>query len=192
MKLLAFAGSARQESFNLKLLNVAVELIRAKGVEVNVFDFGKYPLPLYDGDLEHREGMPANAKRFKEALVEHDGFIIASPEYNSAYSPLLTNAIDWASRAESADEPPLDAFNGKTAALIAASPGGLGGLRGLAVLRMLLSNIRVNVTATQIAVTEAHEAFDVDGQLKDSGTLDNLKNLATEFIEFTQRLQTSD
>ena len=192
MKLLAFAGSARQESFNLKLLNVAVELIRAKGVEVNVFDFGKYPLPLYDGDLEHREGMPANAKRFKEALVEHDGFIIASPEYNSAYSPLLKNAIDWASRAESADEPPLNAFNGKTAALIAASPGGLGGLRGLAVLRTLLSNIRVNVTATQIAVPKAHEAFDADGQLKDSGTLDNLKNLATEFIEFTQRLQTSD
>ena len=192
MKLLAFAGSARQESFNLKLLNVAVELIRAKGVEVNVFDFGKYPLPLYDGDLEHREGMPANAKRFKEALVEHDGFIIASPEYNSAYSPLLKNAIDWASRAESADEPPLYAFNGKTAALIAASPGGLGGLRGLAVLRTLLSNIRVNVTATQIAVPKAHEAFDADGQLKDSGTLDNLKNLATEFIEFTQRLQTSD
>ena len=171
---------------------VAVELLQAKGAEVNVFDFGKYPLPLYDGDLEQQEGMPANAKQFKEALIEHDGFIIASPEYNSAYSPLLKNAIDWASRAESAEEPPLHAFNGKTAALISASPGGLGGLRGLSVLRMLLSNIRVNVTATQIAVPKAHEAFDENGQLKDNGTRDNLENLATEFIEFTRRLQTNN
>ena len=164
MKILAFAGSTRPASFNRRILNIAIEGAISAGADVSVFDFGKKPMPLYDPELEQAEGLPANAKAFKTALLEHQGLLIASPEYNSAYSPLLKNAIDWASRSESTDEPALAAFKDKTAAILAASPGKLGGLRGLTVLRMLLTNIGVTVLPTQIAVPGAHELLDADNQ----------------------------
>ncbi|MEM7468001.1 MAG: NAD(P)H-dependent oxidoreductase [Pseudomonadota bacterium] len=188
MKILGFAGSARTDSFNVKLLNIAARILADAAVEVDIFDFRQYPLPLYDGDLEASEGMPDNAKRFKAALVACDGFLIASPEYNSAYSPLLKNAIDWASRATSADDTPLQAFSNKTAVLIATSPGALGGLRGLSVLKTLLGNIRVHVLPNQLAIPRAHEVFENAGQLNDSLVAENLEQLMAEFVDFTQKL----
>ena len=187
MKILAFAGSARRDSFNRKLVALAAEGVASQGVEVNIYEFGEYPIPLYDGDLEQAEGLPENAIRFKQALISHDGFLIASPEYNSAYSPLLKTAIDWASRAEQADEPPLAAFRGKTAALMATSPGGLGGLRGLAALRMLLANISVQVCTTQLAIPKAHEAFDEHGQLRDANSAESLSTLLRDFLDLSRR-----
>ena len=108
-KILAFAGSARTGSYNQKLLTAAAEYARSAGATVTVVSLRDFALPLFDQDLEAAQGMPAGAKQFKGLLREHDGFLIASPEYNSSFTPLLKNAIDWASRAETKEEPPLAA-----------------------------------------------------------------------------------
>lgn len=166
-KILAFAGSSRTDSFNKKLVKIAALGAESAGATVTVIDLADYPMPLFNQDLESDQGMPEKAHEFKNLLIEHDGFLIASPEYNSAFSPLLKNVIDWASRAESNDEPPLIAYKGKVAAIMAASPGALGGLRGLVFLRMLLGNIGVTVIPDQVAVPQAMKAFAENGSLND-------------------------
>jgi len=166
-KILAFAGSAKKTSWNKKLVQIAAEGARQAGAEVTVIDLADYPMPLFDEDLEARDGMPEKAQTFKNLLIESDGLLIASPEYNSAFSPLLKNAIDWASRASVKDEPPLVAYRGKYAAIMATSPGGLGGMRGLVFLRMLLGNIGITVLPDQQAVPGAFKAFAEDGRLID-------------------------
>ena len=111
--------------------------------------------------------MPETARQLKELFYTHDGVIIASPEYNSSLTAALKNAIDWVSRSESDEESPLQAFTGKSAILCAASPGGLGGLRGLVHLRAILGNLGVTVLPDQVAVGSAHKAFDENGSLID-------------------------
>jgi len=165
-KILAFAGSTRQDSFNKKLVLIAAEGARAAGGEVSVIDLREMALPLFDEDLERNEGLPANARKLKDLFLAHDGLLIASPEYNSSYSAVLKNTIDWISRPVP-DEAPLGCFVGKVAGIMAASPGALGGLRGLFQLRQLLSNIRVLVLPDQTTVAQAHEAFNGDGSLRD-------------------------
>jgi len=167
-KILAFAGSTRAGSFNKQLIKIAADGARSAGAHVTLIDLRDFAMPLYDGDLETESGLPENAKKFKNLLREHDGFLISSPEYNSSISAVLKNAIDWASRAESDDEPPLVAFRGKVAALMSASPGGLGGLRGLVHLRSILGNIGIIVLPDQVSISSAHEAFDEAGKLKDA------------------------
>ena len=186
-KILAFAGSTRTGSFNKKLLNVATEAARGAGAEVTVVDLRDLALPLFDQDFEDANGLPEGAKRFKKLLREHDGFLISSPEYNSSITGVLKNAIDWASRAETEDEPPLVAFRGKVATLMSASPGGLGGLRGLVHLRAILGNIGVIVLPDQVAVSAAHEAFDDAGQLKDANKRKQVENLGRTLAEFLVR-----
>ncbi|MCZ6798275.1 MAG: NAD(P)H-dependent oxidoreductase, partial [Gammaproteobacteria bacterium] len=151
-KILAFAGSARKDSLNKKLLKIVAAGAEAAGAHLTLVDLAEFEMPLFNQDLETEAGMPDRAGEFKRLMIEHDGFLIASPEYNSAFSPLLKNTLDWASRAESEDEPPLVAFRGKTAAILATSPGGLGGIRGLVHLRMMLGNLGVIVMPEQQAV----------------------------------------
>lgn len=166
VKILAFSGSARKESYNQTLVKIAAHGAEQAAAEVNVVNLADFPMPLFNQDLEAEQGMPEPARAFKELMIRHDGFLIASPEYNSAFSPLLKNAIDWASRREG-DEAPLLAFRNKTAVIMAASPGVLGGLRGLVMLRMLLSNLGVIVLPGQVAVANAEQAFGQDGNLLD-------------------------
>lgn len=173
VKILAFSGSARKNSYNQKLVKIAAQGAEQVGADVNIVNLADYPMPLFNQDLEVEQGMPATARAFKELLISHDGFLIASPEYNSAFSPLLKNAIDWASRREG-DEPPLLAYRNKTAVIMAASPGALGGLRGLVMLRMLLSNIGMIVLPGQLALANADKVFDGEGNL-----LDHAKQTAT-------------
>ena len=165
-RILAFAGSTRNGSFNKKLVKIAADAARAQGAHVTFVDLRDIPMPLYDGDLESEQGIPENAKKFKAMLSAHDGFLISAPEYNSSITGVLKNSIDWASR-PLPGEAPFACFAGKVAALMSASPGALGGLRGLVIVRSLLSNIRVIVLPDQIAVPKAHEAFDPEGKLKD-------------------------
>lgn len=166
-KILAFAGSARRDSFNKKLVKIAAAAAQSAGAEVTIIDLADFPMPIFDEDLEAREGMPPHAKRFKELLKSHHGLLISNPEYNSSITALLKNSIDWASRPEPG-EPGLVAFSGKVAGLMSASPGALGGLRGLVTLRMILANIQVLLLPDQVAITQAHEAFNADGSLKDA------------------------
>ena len=121
---------------------MAADAARDAGAEVTLIDLRDLPLPLFDGDLEDKQGLPENAKKLKALLRAHDGLLISSPEYNSSITGVLKNAIDWASRAETDDEPPLVCFRGKVAALLSASPGALGGLRGLVHLRAILGKHR--------------------------------------------------
>jgi chromate reductase, NAD(P)H dehydrogenase (quinone) len=186
-KILVFAGSTRTASFNKKLARLAADAARVAGGDVTLVDLREFAMPLYDGDLEDAEGLPEGAKRFKKQMREHDGFIIASPEYNSSITGVLKNAIDWASREETDDEPALVAYRGKVALLLSASPGALGGLRALVHVRAILGNIGVIVLPDQLAIGTAHEAFDQDGQLKDPMKAKKVKDLAAGLVAFLRK-----
>jgi NAD(P)H-dependent FMN reductase len=188
-KIVAFAGSLRTDSFNKKLLAIAADAARAAGAEVTVVDLRALALPLFDQDIEDASGLPEGAKKFKALLRASDGFLIASPEYNSSITAALKNAIDWASRAETDDEPPLAAYKGKVAALMATSPGALGGLRGIVTLRSILGNIGVLVLPDQVAIPTAHEAFDEAGKLKDERKAKQVTKLAAALVEFAMKLK---
>ena len=186
-KILAFAGSTRTDSFNKKLVRIAVSGARQAGAEVTHIDLRDYTLPLYDGDLEQREGLPANARKLKDLFLAHQGLLIAAPEYNSSISAVLKNAIDWVSRPVPG-EPPLGCFIDKVAALMSASTGALGGLRGLVTVRSILGNIRVIVLPDQVAVPKAHEAFNPDGSLKDPKQQAAVENLGRNLAQVLARL----
>lgn len=186
-KILAFAGSTRTASFNKQLVRTAADAARAAGAEVTVIDLRDLPLPLFDEDFESEHGLPENAKKLKALYRDHDAFLIASPEYNSSITAVLKNAIDWASRGETDDEPALSAYRGKTAALLSASPGALGGLRGLVHLRAILGNIGVIVLPDQVALPKAHEAFDATGKLKDERPAKQITALAQNLVSFLKK-----
>ena len=178
-KILAFAGSTREASYNKKLVKIAAEGAKAAGAEVTYIDLRDLPMPIYDEDLEAKEGIPENARKFKELLKAHQGLLIAAPEYNSSITAVLKNAIDWASRPEPG-EPMLAAFTGKVAAIMSASPGGLGVLRGLIHVRSILSSINVLVLPEQKAISSAFQAFDEEGKLKDPKQQEAIEQLGSK------------
>ena len=180
-KLLAFSGSLRRNSFNQRLIEHAAGLARARGAEVTVVSLADYPMPIYNQDDEVASGIPENALAFREQLKRHQGFIIGCPEYNSSISAALKNAIDWASR-PNGDEKPLVCFAGKTVALTAASPGALGGLRGLDHVREIMGNIQCYVVPGMVSVGSAHEAFNDDGTLKNDRTRSMLESLMDNLV----------
>jgi len=189
-RILTFAGSTRKDSYNKKLARIAVKAAEECGAEVTLVDLKDLPMPLFDEDLEREAGMPESAAKLKALMVEHDAFLIASPEYNSSITAVLKNAIDWVSRPVP-NEPSLVAFKGKTAVLMSASPGNLGGLRGLVHLRAILGNIGVLVLPDQIAVPKAYEAFDSDGRLKDAKQQAVVEDLGKKLAETVRKLITS-
>ena len=187
-RILAFAGSTRRESFNKKLVPIAAKSARDAGAEVTLIDLKDFPLPLFDQDLEADQGMPENGKKLKKLFIDHDGLLIASAEYNSSLTAVLKNAIDWVSR-PAPGEPSLVAFRGKVATLMSASPGALGGLRGLVHLRSILGNIGVIVLPDQIAVAKAHEAFKPDGSLTDPKQQAGIEALGKTLASFLMKLK---
>lgn len=187
LKLLAISGSSRKDSVNGKLLAAAVRSVRASGAEVaeiTQLDLRALALPIYDGDLEDSAGLPAGCLALKQALREHDALLVASPEYNGFFSPLLKNAIDWASRPQEGVPSP---FTGKVAALLAASPGALGGIRGLPAVRLLLSNLGVLVTPGQMSLPNAPGAFDDAGQLVSVQQREMLARVVEELLTVATR-----
>ena len=187
-KVLAFAGSARKDSVNKKLIKIASEGAREAGVETTLIDLRDFPLPIYDGDFEEEEGLPEKVRELKRLFLAHQGLLISSPEYNSSFSPILKNTIDWVSR-PSEGEAPLACFSGKCAAIMSASPGALGGLRGLVHLRALLGNIQVLVLPNQVAVGQAFSAFNEEGQLIDGKRQAQIKGLGAQLAEMVSRLR---
>lgn len=187
-KILAFSGSARKDSFNQRLLENAARAAEDAGADVRIINLGDFPMPIMNQDLEREQGQPENGTRLKALFIEHDGFLLASPEHNSSISSLLKNAIDWVSR-KVGDEPPLVAFKGKTAAILSASPGRLGGLRGLVHVRSILSNLGVLVLPEQLAVSSATSAFDDNGNLINDGDIDRVKNISTRLVDVLSRLE---
>jgi len=185
-RLLALAGSLRTDSINKKLIRAAGEAAQSAGGEVTLIDLRDYPLPIFDGDHEVAHGLPDNARKLKELFLAHQGLLIASPEYNSSVTAVLKNTIDWVSR-PLPGEVYLAPFHDKVAALLSASPGALGGLRGLVHLRAILGNIGVLVLPDQLAIPLAHEAFDSNGRLKDSKKQAELERIASRLVSVTGR-----
>ena len=186
-KILAIPGSLRENSNNKKMVRVAAKGAEAAGAQVTVIDLREFDLPMFDEDVEAK-GTPPDAKRLKELMIASDGFLIASPEYNSSISAALKNAIDWASR-PGEGEKPLAAFAGKVATLMSASPGALGGLRGLVTVRSILGNIQTIVLPHQIALSKSHEAFNEDGSMKDAKQQGNIEGLGKQLAEFIAKLK---
>ncbi len=172
--ILAFAGSTRRGSYNDLLVRVAAQAAEQQGVAVNVIRLRDFPLPLYDADLEAEQGLPETARKLKQLMISHQGFLVASPEYNSSVSAVLKNAIDWASRREEG-EIPLVCFKAKVVGLLGASPGALGGLRGLVHIRAIFGNLGCLVIPEQMAVSSAHQAFDDQGSLRDDGVRERVQ-----------------
>jgi NAD(P)H-dependent FMN reductase len=187
-RILAFGGSLRRESHNHKLAAIAAEGAREAGANITVLSLRDFPLPVFDEDLEAASGLPDAAKRLKAIFREHQGLIIASPEYNSSVTAALKNTLDWVSRGETDDEPPLSALAGKTAVLCAASPGALGGLRGLVHLRAILANIGITVLPDQLAIGKAYEAFTSDAALADAKQHARLKALGATLARHLGKL----
>lgn len=188
-RILAFAGSTREGSYNRKLIRIAAAGAEEAGAEVTLVELADYPIPLMNEDLEAREGMPEKAREFKALMLENDGLLISSPEYNSSVTPLLKNALDWASRSETPDEKVLSAYRDKTAVLMSASPGSLGGMRGLVVLRMMLGNLGVTVLPSTRSISSADRAFDEEGALADRKQHRAVMRLGRALAETVDRLR---
>tara|TARA_R100000027_G_scaffold67723_1_gene68186 strand:+ start:1203 stop:1784 length:582 start_codon:yes stop_codon:yes gene_type:complete len=186
-RILVFAGSARRESFNRKLAAHAYRMILEKGGSATLLDAAGIHLPLYHGDLEEAEGLPEEVHRLKQVFNAHDAFLIASPEYNSSVTPFLKNLIDWISRPTEGEES-LAQFSGKVAGLLSASPGALGGMRGLVHLRDILGNIGVTVIPEERAVPHAYEAFDEEGNLTDERASKAVANVVDRLIAVAAKL----
>jgi chromate reductase, NAD(P)H dehydrogenase (quinone) len=182
VRILAFSGSARKESLNRKFLAAAVEAAQAAGCEVTVADLGEYDLPLYNGDLEDRDGMPANASRLVDLIRAHPALLVASPEYNSMFTPLLKNTIDWCSR------PDVNPFENKVAAVLSASPGFHGGVRSLQLAQQLLLKLGCHIVPGQCILPHADQAFDGQGKLREERSQKAVKALVDRLIDLTGRL----
>ncbi len=183
-RIVAFSGSARRESINQKLVTAAADIATDRGAEVTLIDLADYPLPIYNGDDEAEHGLPENARVLKALFAEHDGLLIASPEYNGLVTPLLKNTLDWLSRREG-DEPPRVAYRGKTAALLASSFGSLGGLRGLVHARALLNYLGVLTVPNQAAIGGAAEAFDASGKLARAADIELVTGVVNALLDTT-------
>jgi chromate reductase len=181
-KILAFCGSTRRESLNQKFLNAAVAAVRAAGGDVTLINLKDYALPLYEGDLEDAEGLPANARKLIDLIASHAGLLIASPEYNAMNTPLLKNTLDWCTRAD--DDP----FPGRVAAVVSASPGSFGGINSLKLAQQLLLKLGCHVVPGVTILPQAHKAFDANGQLTDARAQKALEALAAALVATAAKL----
>ena len=178
MRLLFFAGSTREGSYNKKLAQLGRHIAEANGIEAVFVDLKDYPMPLYNGDLEAKEGPPEKAREFKALLGEYQGVFIASPEYNSSVAPLLKNTLDWVTRVTEEDLNGPKMFRSRVFAIAGSSPGYYGGARCLLHLRQVLAvGMGALVIPQQFSLPRAGEAFDADGHLKDKKQQEMLKGV---------------
>ena len=190
-KILAFAGSTRKDSFNKRLAKVALHAAEQAGAETTFIDLLDYNMPLYSKDLHDEQGMPGGVIEFKEMLKSHNGFLIASPEYNGSLTGTLKNAIDWATiKAEGEDR--MACWDGKIAGLVSASPGSLGGIRGLHHLRTILAGIGTFVLPNHLAVSNSATKLQNDIQIADEKLQHQLDTLAAEIVRVVRGLHRTD
>lgn len=181
-RLLVFAGSTRTDSCNKKLASAAAKIAQNSGANVTLADLADYPAAIYNGDDEATAGIPQTMREFKSLMQQHDAFIVASPEYNGHVPPLLVNTFSWISRSEG-DEPGNIAFGGKKAAIMAASPGKLGGIRVIPRLRDTLAELGVVVVPGFVTLPSASSAFDDNEAPADEQLAANIQRLVTTLID---------
>ncbi len=188
LKILVIPGSLRTGSHNARLAAAAAREFAQAGVDVTRISLGDFPLPLYDGDLQTRSGVPKNAVNLKRMIGAHHGVLIVTPEYNSSVPPLVKNTIDWVSRVQDAQEVRGQVFRGRTFALAAASESRLGGTRALAALRLVLTACHAAVIPNQFALPFAAEAYDDMDRLKHPADREALGAMVRQLIDVSQRM----
>ena len=188
MRLLFFAGSTREGSYNKKLARLAQHIATANGIEGVFVDLKDYPMPLYNGDLEVEQGPPQKAVEFKALLSEYQGVFIESHEYNSSVTPLLKNTIDWVTRVSAKGETGLEVYKTRVFAISGASPGYYGAMRSLLNLRQILAvGIGATVIPQQLALPRANDAFEEGGSLKDKAQQTMLKDVVEKLAIAAKR-----
>jgi NAD(P)H-dependent FMN reductase len=188
LKILLVPGSIRSGSHNVRLAAaVAYELVQA-GVEATRISLADYPLPIYDGDLQAKSGVPKHAVNLKRLIGAHHGVVVVTPEYNAAVPPLLKNAIDWVTRVQEPQENRGEVFRERPFALAAASPSRLGGARALAALRLILTACHATVIPNQLALSLADDAFDDMDRLKHPSDGEALAAMVRQLIDISQRM----
>ena len=176
MKILAFAGSLRTESFNKKLAREALRVHATPLPSAAEFvDLRDYQMPIYDGDQERAQGIPDAVHALAARIGQADGLIIATPEYHGGMSSVLKNTIDWLSRVK-----PMP-LRGKHLLLMSASPGGWGGVRGLWHSRVPFEALGVHVFPEMLSVPSCATAFDESGHLNDPRR-EQLQKLVESFV----------
>ena len=190
-KLLIFAGSTRQASFNRKLAHAAACQARASGAEVTLIELANFDIPMYNADLEAK-GTPPDVMKLKQIMFEHQAWIICSPEYNGSYTALLKNTIDWASspvKSDPAWQDGFKSFTGKVVGVLSASPGALGGLRSQSHLVPLLLNMQCWIAPKAFALGKASESFDADGKLINEFHVKQVQAVIDQVLFAAARLQ---
>jgi len=182
-KILAFAGSVRRESFNRRLLPAAIEGARGAGAEVTHIELADYPLPLFDQDMEARDGLPQNARLLKDLFKAHGGLLLACPEYNGSITPLLKNTLDWVSRKDGAESGTVP-YKRKAIGLMSASDGRWGGIRGLSQVRHTLTILGCLVLPEQYCLSAAAQAYDEAGRIKDDKVRQGASAIGARLAEF--------
>jgi chromate reductase, NAD(P)H dehydrogenase (quinone) len=188
LKILVIPGSLRTGSLNARLAAVVAHELAQAGAEVTRISLADFPLPIYDGDLQTRSGVPKNAINLKRMIGAHHGVLIVTPEYNASIPPLVKNTIDWVSRVQDPHEARGQVFRGRAFAIAAASQGRLGGSRSLAALRLILAACHALVIPNQLALSFAGEAYDDMERLKHPADIEALGALARQLIDVSQRL----
>jgi NAD(P)H-dependent FMN reductase len=188
VKILVIPGSLRSGSLNAKLAAVAAHALAQVGAEITRISLGDFPLPIYDGDLQAKSGVPKHAINLKRMIGAHHGVLIVSPEYNASVPPLLKNAIDWVSRVHELHEPRGEVFRNRVFALAGASQSRLGAARALQALRLILTSCHANVIASQLTLAFADQAYDDMDRLKHEGDIAALKELVRQLIDVSQRM----
>jgi NAD(P)H-dependent FMN reductase len=179
-RILVFGGSIRTGSWSAKLASLAARELTLLDAEVSLISLADYPMPIYDGDLEAREGVPEYAKKLRAMMNAHQGVYIATPEYNASVPPLLKNAIDWTSRPGGGGDNPYPRC---IFALGATSNGRLGGYRALIALRHVLElGLHALVVPYQVALSHVSEAFDETGAIKDANVAKLLQSSLNRLV----------
>jgi chromate reductase len=188
LKILVIPGSLRTGSLNARLAAAAAYQFAQAGAEVTRLSLGDFPLPIYDGDLQTKSGVPKNAVNLKRMIGAHHGVLIVTPEYNSSVPPLVKNIIDWVTRVQDAHETRGQIFRQRAFAIAAASEGRLGGTRCLAALRLILSACHATVIPNQLALSFADQAYDDMDRLKHPADIEALNALVRQLIDVSQHM----
>jgi NAD(P)H-dependent FMN reductase len=188
LKILVIPGSLRTGSLNAKLAAVAAHALAQEGADVTRISLGDFPLPIYDGDLQAKSGVPKHAVNLKRMMAAHHGVLIVTPEYNSSVPALVKNTIDWVSRVQDAHEIRGQVFRDRVFAIASASGNRFGGARALAALRLILSACHAQVIPNQLALAFAEDAYDEMDHLKHPTDAEALKALVRQLIDVSQRM----
>jgi chromate reductase, NAD(P)H dehydrogenase (quinone) len=188
LKILVIPGSLRTGSLNARLAAAIAHELALAGAEITRISLSDFPLPIFDGGLQAKSGVPKHAVNLKRMIGAHHGVLIVTPEYNSSVPALVKNTIDWISRVQDPHETRGQVFRERVFAIASASGGRLGGTRALAALRLILSACHASVVPNQLALSFADQAYDEMDHLKHPADIEALQALVRQLIDHSQRM----